>query len=101
MRAILVRSVILTSEADMADEHCGGYRLLKHMVTGQTSQVWEVVELTSGRHFAMKLLLPEKVHDPSASQFHLPRGRRRQAISPTPTSSGSLTWTKSRRTRIS
>src|SRR5260370_15111152 len=34
------------------------------MMTGQTSQVWEVVEGQSGRHFAMKLLLPEKVHDP-------------------------------------
>ncbi len=47
----------------MAEEVIGGYRLLKHMVTGQTSQVWEVVEASSGRHFAMKLLLPEKVHD--------------------------------------
>jgi serine/threonine protein kinase len=44
----------------VADEIIGGYRLLKHMVTGQTSQVWEVVENNSGRHFAMKLLLPEK-----------------------------------------
>src|SRR5437763_1281175 len=33
------------------------------MMTGQTSQVWEVVELASGRHFAMKLLLPEKAAD--------------------------------------
>lgn len=47
----------------MAEEQIGGYRLLKHMVTGQTSQVWEVVETASGRHFAMKLLLPEKVRD--------------------------------------
>jgi serine/threonine-protein kinase len=31
------------------------------MATGQSSQVWEVVELVSHRHFAMKLLLPEKV----------------------------------------
>ena len=44
----------------MADEIIGGYRLVKHMVTGQTSQVWEVVENSSGRHFALKLLLPEK-----------------------------------------
>jgi serine/threonine protein kinase len=56
-------------EADMAEELVGGYRLLKHMVTGQTSQVWEVVEPTSGRHFAMKLLLPEKVHDSVHRQF--------------------------------
>jgi serine/threonine protein kinase len=41
----------------------GGYRLLNLMMTGQTSQVWEVVEVASGRHFAMKLLLPEKVKD--------------------------------------
>src|SRR5262245_40972314 len=34
------------------------------MMTGQTSQVWEVVEGPSGRHFAMKLLLPERVGDP-------------------------------------
>jgi serine/threonine protein kinase len=32
------------------------------MVTGQSSQVWEVVELSSLRHFAMKLLLPEKAN---------------------------------------
>jgi eukaryotic-like serine/threonine-protein kinase len=53
----------------MAEELIGGYRLLKHMVTGQTSQVWEVVENSSGRHFAMKLLLPEKVHDSIHRQF--------------------------------
>jgi serine/threonine-protein kinase len=41
----------------------GGYRLLNLMMTGQTSQVWEVVEVSSHRHFAMKLLLPEKVTD--------------------------------------
>jgi serine/threonine-protein kinase len=33
------------------------------MMTGQTSQVWEVVELSSSRHFAMKFLLPEKARD--------------------------------------
>jgi serine/threonine-protein kinase len=41
----------------------GGYRLQNLMMTGQTSQVWEVVEVASSRHFAMKLLLPEKVID--------------------------------------
>src|SRR5712691_1774579 len=30
------------------------------MMTGQMSQVYEVVEVSSHRHFAMKLLLPEK-----------------------------------------
>jgi serine/threonine protein kinase len=34
------------------------------MMTGQSSQVWEVVEESSGRHFAMKFLLPEKLQDP-------------------------------------
>jgi eukaryotic-like serine/threonine-protein kinase len=41
----------------------GNYRLLRPMHTGQDSQVYEVVEHTSGRHFAMKLLLPEKTGD--------------------------------------
>jgi len=36
-----------------------GYRLRSLLQTGQTSQVFEVVELKSNRHFAMKLLLPE------------------------------------------
>jgi serine/threonine protein kinase len=44
----------------VADEVIGGYRLQNLMMTGQSSQVWEVVELSSHRHFAMKLLLPEK-----------------------------------------
>ncbi len=47
----------------MAEEVVGGYRLLNCMVTGQTSQVWEVVEVSSQRHFAMKILLPEKAKD--------------------------------------
>ena len=40
-----------------------GYRLKNHLMTGQASQVWEVVEEASHRHFAMKLLLPEKAKD--------------------------------------
>lgn len=50
----------------------GGYRLRTLMGTGQNSQVWEVVEISSGRHFAMKLLLPEKVRDPELREmlFH-------------------------------
>jgi len=43
----------------MAEEIVGGYRLANLLMTGQTSQVWEVVEVSSHRHFAMKLLLPE------------------------------------------
>jgi eukaryotic-like serine/threonine-protein kinase len=47
----------------MAEEVIGGYRMLKHIATGAGSQVWEVVEAHSGRHFAMKILLPEKMRD--------------------------------------
>ncbi|HQR05821.1 MAG TPA: serine/threonine-protein kinase [Gemmatales bacterium] len=47
-----------------SEQTIGGYRLMKHMTTGQTSQVWEVNEPGSGRHFAMKLLLPEFTKDP-------------------------------------
>ena len=36
-----------------------GYRLRTLLQTGQTSQVFEVVEVQSNRHFAMKVLLPE------------------------------------------
>jgi serine/threonine protein kinase len=43
-----------------ASDVIGDYRLKNLMMTGQTSQVWEVVEISSNRHFAMKMLLPEK-----------------------------------------
>jgi serine/threonine protein kinase len=45
----------------MADvgEVINGYKLRSLLQTGQTSQVFEVVEVKSNRHFAMKLLLPE------------------------------------------
>ncbi|HMC90091.1 MAG TPA: hypothetical protein VKI17_11115, partial [Gemmataceae bacterium] len=58
--------------APAASEMIGGYRLQKMMMQGQTSQVWEVVETASNRHFAMKLLLPEKVRDEEHRQllFH-------------------------------
>jgi serine/threonine-protein kinase len=44
----------------VAEEIVGGYRLVNLMYPGQTSQVWEAVELSSHRHFAMKLLHVEK-----------------------------------------
>jgi eukaryotic-like serine/threonine-protein kinase len=44
----------------VAEELLGNYKLLNLLMTGQTSQVWEAVELSSHRHFAIKLLLPEK-----------------------------------------
>lgn len=45
----------------MADinEVIGGYKIRSLLQTGQKSQVFEVVEPTSNRHFAMKVLLPE------------------------------------------
>jgi eukaryotic-like serine/threonine-protein kinase len=55
----------------VSDEVIGNYRLVKLMATGQTSQVYEVVENTSGRHFAMKLLLPEKAREPAHRKFLL------------------------------
>ena len=56
----------------MTAENIGNYRLLNCMMSGQTSQVWEVVEHASHRHFAMKLLLPEKAGDGEARRllFH-------------------------------
>jgi len=53
----------------MADEIIDDYKLVKHMATGQASQVWEVVEMGSSRHLAMKLLLPEKLNDPENVHF--------------------------------
>lgn len=41
-----------------------GYRLRTLLQTGQTSQVFEVVEVQSNRHFAMKILLPEAADKP-------------------------------------
>jgi serine/threonine protein kinase len=41
------------------NELIGGYKLRSLLQTGQVSQVFEVIEPTSGRHFAMKILLPE------------------------------------------
>lgn len=50
----------------MADvgEVLNGYKLRSLLQTGQTSQVFEVVEVKSNRHFAMKLLLPEAAGKP-------------------------------------
>lgn len=50
----------------------GDYRLRGCLQTGQSSQVYEVVEVKSNRHFAMKILLPEHVSKPEhrAMLFH-------------------------------
>jgi serine/threonine-protein kinase len=52
----------------MADinELIGGYKLRTLLQTGQKSQVFEVVETRSNRHFAMKVLLPESASNPEA-----------------------------------
>src|ERR1700686_868059 len=50
----------------MGEDIIGNYRLVKCLLTGQMSQVWEVVEVSSHRHFAMKLLLPQKANDSEA-----------------------------------
>jgi serine/threonine protein kinase len=47
----------------------GGYKLRSLLQTGQTSQVFEVTEPTSGRHFAMKLLLPEAAGNSEHRKF--------------------------------
>ena len=51
----------------MAEEVIDGFKLQNLMVTGQTTQVWEVVELASHRHFAMKIMLQEKIEMPSCA----------------------------------
>ena len=48
----------------VTESQVGGYRLQNLLATGHTSQVWEVVELVSHRHFAMKFLLPENIQNP-------------------------------------
>lgn len=50
----------------------GGYKLRSLLQTGAVSQVYEVVEPTSHRHFAMKVLLPEQADNKShrAQLFH-------------------------------
>src|SRR6187549_3705610 len=54
------------------NELIGGYRLRSLLQTGQVSQVFEVVEPHSNRHFAMKILLPEAAErgDVRGNLFH-------------------------------
>ncbi|HEV2949105.1 MAG TPA: serine/threonine-protein kinase [Gemmataceae bacterium] len=56
----------------VTENQIGPYQLKNLLATGHTSQVWEVVESSSHLHFAMKLLLPENVHNPVHRQllFH-------------------------------
>jgi serine/threonine protein kinase len=53
-------------EGPVEAEQVGSYKIQNLLgATGQNSQVYEVVEVTSLRHFAMKILLPEKAKDPN------------------------------------
>lgn len=43
----------------MAD-YIGRYRLLRLLMTGQSSQIWEAIDDNTGQHYALKHLLPEQ-----------------------------------------
>jgi serine/threonine protein kinase len=58
----------------MAEEIIGGYKLVNVMATYHNSQVWEVSEVAGHRHFAMKLLLPEKVSEPEQRRLLIHEG---------------------------
>lgn len=47
----------------MAEEIIGSYRLVNVMLTGHSTQTYEVVEMSGRRRFCMKILLPEKASD--------------------------------------
>jgi eukaryotic-like serine/threonine-protein kinase len=53
-------------------EEINGYKLMRIVGNGAASKVWEVVEQSSHRHFAMKILVPEKAGDRAlrAALFH-------------------------------
>src|SRR5579871_2984541 len=53
----------------VTENQVDNYRLVNLMATGQTSQVYEVAEVSSGRHFALKMLLPEHVKSGEQRRF--------------------------------
>ena len=53
----------------MAGEVLNGFRFLSLLMTGQTSQVWQVLREEDHKYFALKLLLPEAVRDPAHRKF--------------------------------
>lgn len=57
-----------SSSSDQPDM-VGRYRLLNLLMTGQTSQVWEATDPSSGLHFAIKILLPEFAGDKEHREF--------------------------------
>ena len=47
------------------DSHTiGKYKLVNCIATGQSTQIWEVLDTETTRRAAMKLLLPEQMSDP-------------------------------------
>ena len=46
-----------------------GYRLTNLMMSGQTSQVWEAIQEITGRRYALKMLLPERVREPEHRKY--------------------------------
>jgi serine/threonine protein kinase len=57
------------SKVQATESQVDSYRLVTLMMQGQTSQVWEVSELSSGRHFALKMLLPEHARSQQQRYF--------------------------------
>ena len=53
----------------MPPDVLNGFRFLNLLMTGQTSQVWQVIREEDRRYFALKLLLPETVRDPMHRHF--------------------------------
>jgi serine/threonine protein kinase len=58
-----------TSSSSDQPDMVGRYRLLNLLMTGQTSQVWEAADPSSGLHFAIKILLPEYANDKDHREF--------------------------------
>jgi serine/threonine protein kinase len=61
--------VHVVTNADGVVTQIGDYRLVNLMSTGNTSQVWDASEISSGRHFGIKMLLPEHVHSQQQRYF--------------------------------
>ena len=53
----------------MAGQVLNGFRFLSLLMTGQTSQVWQVLREEDRKYFALKVLLPETVRDPIHRKF--------------------------------
>ena len=49
--------------AGISERRIGSYRLLRLLMTGQNSQVWEVMHDAQQRRYALKMLLPDRRDD--------------------------------------